>query len=575
MTNLVKTIKVLFLAGVVLTATSCEDFMSTESNRYMEVEDNLINSPNDTVYSILGILYQVQQIADKYVLMGELRGDLLDVTSKTKADVRSLNNHSVDPATSDFTDTSDFYAIINNCNYFISRADTSVSVRGLKSFVREVHAAKTIRAWTYLQLGLNYGKVRYFSDPILSVDDLNKNLPELSVEQLVDTLIAELHTLNPLVNVEIPLYGSINDVATRYLFINTRFLMGDLYLWRGGMKQDVADYENAARYYSRLILDGELELRDFSVSWINDTYKSTFDTWSSIFLNSTSSFEVISLIKLTNSTYNGTRSELNIMSENQELTISSAYQALSDQQMYALRESSGTVKYTTGDLRIKGALVNNNIDINNTPDPTAIPVQVIRKFRQNNIMIYRRALLYLRYAEAVNRAGKPSLAFAVLKYGLKATVLSNPAFVSPGDIVNAEPYVTVFNNPLFNSNSAVHSRGSGNSPFNAFYIIPDYTRTETYNDILGNDSVGKATSPLILAQAEADSILFVENAICDELALETAMEGNRFHDLMRLSIHRNDPAFLADKVAKKHTTNYSQYFNLLSNKQNWYLPMRN
>lgn len=35
--------------------------------------------------------------------------------------------------------------------------------------------------------------------------------------------------------------------------------------------------------------------------------------------------------------------------------------------------------------------------------------------RAKQVLIYRKALLYLRYAEALNRAGKPNAAFAVIK----------------------------------------------------------------------------------------------------------------------------------------------------------------
>lgn len=56
MNKIISTIKVLILSGVLLTASSCEDFMSTDSNRYMSEEDNLLNSPNDTVFSVMGIL---------------------------------------------------------------------------------------------------------------------------------------------------------------------------------------------------------------------------------------------------------------------------------------------------------------------------------------------------------------------------------------------------------------------------------------------------------------------------------------------------------------------------------------
>ena len=55
------------------------------------------------------------------------------------------------------------------------------------------------------------------------------------------------------------------------------------------------------------------------------------------------------------------------------------------------------------------------------------------------------------------------------------------------------------------------------------------------------------------AVALQDSIDWVEQKIFEEMAAETAYEGNRFFDLLRISHHRADhPAFMAEKVAAKY-----------------------
>ena len=129
-------------------------------------------------------------------------------------------------------------------------------------------AVRTIRAWTYLQLGLNYGKVRYFNKPILSVDDLKNNNTELDTEQFIDTLIADVLSLNPLTNNTLPKY------AGTVVFVNPLFLLGDLYLWKASRSQLQSNFENAAFYYSKLIEKGYLITDDYSVNWMNDRYES-------------------------------------------------------------------------------------------------------------------------------------------------------------------------------------------------------------------------------------------------------------------------------------------------------------
>jgi hypothetical protein len=74
-----------------------------------------------------------------------------------------------------------------------------------------------------------------------------------------------------------------------------------------------------------------------------------------------------------------------------------------------------------------------------------------------------------------------------------------------------------------------------------------------------------------------DTILAVEDLICDEMALELAFEGTCFADLTRIARHRNESGvfgatfgsqWLARKLAYKHPA-----VSLLDEK-NWYLPFK-
>jgi hypothetical protein len=169
------------------------------------------------------------------------------------------------------------------------------------------------------------------------------------------------------------------------------------------------------------------------------------------------------------------------------------------------------------------------------------------------IMIYRVATLYLRYAEAVNRAGKPNLAFAVLKHGMNPESLVVDTIVPRHEKYSAYTEsggtwidYTNFSNIAFEQNIGVHSRGCGNMDRATDYIIPALS-------------------------SKQDSILYVEDKIVEELALETAFEGSRFQDLMRIAMRRNDPAFLANKIAAKHTGNVEAIRSKLMDQNNWYL----
>lgn len=565
-------IKLFTVAVLLLSVASCADFMDSDTNSYLSSDEQQINSPNDTVYSILGILTKVHQLVGKNVLVGEVRADMMDVTDNTSEEIRALNNFSVNATTSTFANVKDYYSVINNCNYFIQKADTSITVRQQNIFKREVDVAKAIRAWTYLQLGMNYGKVVYYTEPILSVADMQKDYPELTPEQLIDVLIAEILSIEPTKDTPLPQYGNIDGVASQYLFINPLFVLGDLYLWKASFTHNNFDYESAATYYAKLIEMKKLTTWTNSVYWRSVTFTDYGNNWSELLINTNNGSELISAAKLASSSYEGTMNDIEVLCSNYKLKASSVYNTLSSEQTYCYYYQDPatkvvTLKYTTGDLR-KKAVLNTQV-IDNYSNES---FDIIKKFEDNVFPIYRTGLLYLRYAEAVNRLGKPSLAFAALKYGLNITTLTSPGKVQSYELADLKPYFQFFlsGGTDYKENVGIHSRGSGNSTYNAFYMIPNYTRF--MDDGSGVQVV--TTDPTELANAKSDSIQFVENLLCDELALETTFEGNRFHDLMRISNHRNDPTFLAQKVAKKHGDNYSYYFDLLSNKKNWYLPTR-
>jgi hypothetical protein len=67
--------------------------------------------------------------------------------------------------------------------------------------------------------------------------------------------------------------------------------------------------------------------------------------------------------------------------------------------------------------------------------------------------------------------------------------------------------------------------------------------------------------------------LNIEDLIIAERALELAFEGKRWNDLVRVANRRNDPAYLANKVAAKFegTPYYDIVRNRLMNPENWYV----
>ena len=72
----------------------------------------------------------------------------------------------------------------------------------------------------------------------------------------------------------------------------------------------------------------------------------------------------------------------------------------------------------------------------------------------------------------------------------------------------------------------------------------------------------------------AYQIPLVEDLIINEMALEGSFEGYRFYDLMRVALRRNDPAYLANPIARRGGETNATLQALLMDQKNWYLPLR-
>lgn len=531
------------VVALALMSVSCSDFIEVDSNSVIPSDNYKITDRATARYTMFGILSQLKRVADKYVVVGELRGDLLTTTENSTQDLRDIAAFQADSLNAYHLE-SDLYGIINSCNYLLSRIDTAVVITNdegerEKVLKYEMAQATAIRAWAYLQLLLDYGTATYYTEPVTSVDQTVDGR-EMDIEALLPVLIADLQPWIPAdaeTREQMPDYGTVDRFASSQLFIPLRVLLGDLYLY-------VNDYEQAASMYYAHLLSNGLTVLARRNSWTDNTFSRESGNWTSLFSVAS---EMQTVIQCTDDYVDALSHLADIFSPKDDYLLAPSAAGLStwESQTYAY----GSSVSTQGDLRGPYGTYDY---VTVAKGATETEVAAVTKYKnlEQTAVLYRTSTVYLRYAEAINRLGKYNMAFALLKYGLNREKLLVPSYVPASEFTDEEGQVIDFldfgqgnlnYNQVFASNAAMHSRGCGEriSDFRSYAI-----------------------------ESGMDSLLFVENQLLTEMALETGYEGNRFADIFRIGRHRADPAFVAATIARRDPSLEA----LLQDEQRWYLP---
>lgn len=576
------------LLTLLFTLNSCSDFFDQDSTYIIDAEKDHLNNATDTIYSLTGILNKVQAIADRTILLGEARGDLMTVTDATPADLRAVANFTIGDDNM-YNNPLDYYAIINNCNYFIAKADIELkNNRNQFIFKKEYAEVKAIRAWTYLQLVTTYGRVPFVTEPIMTKEESERSYPMYDIKQVCNYFINE-DNLQDLVEDEMPDYGIIKSLPSKNFLFPVRLVLADLYLW-------AENYYEAAKYYHDFIINrngksGIYPTTTYSVRWLDtdwDGYNYSWESYtfrSSVEESTASDNELITMIPMDSIPSEGHYSQLrNIFNSTTQndykvsLVPSNKIINLSESQVYCYNDQGNVtyatttkVKEMTGDLRLSQAWETEK-NVSKSTGGT-YDYQYIYKYQTKHVHVYRRTLVYLRLAEALNRAGYPRYAFQILSSGVNTEVLQDSIIphyradslkimedfnfpgtrlssISSAYVANSSPY----RDGIIEVNTiGIHSRGSGFTPANEYYQMP-------YNPNI--------TDPAEQIAWQQDK---VEEMIIDEEALEFAFEGYRFYDLLRVALRRNDPAWLEKKIQGRNGNAPSGVSVDLKDQNNWFL----
>ena len=591
-----------------VTLSACSDFFDQEAEQIIFADDSHLNNATDTVYSVTGIMKKLQAIADRTILLGEVRGDLVDVTNVASSDPRDMALFNVGDDNK-YNQPSDYYAVINNCNYFVAHADTALkNNRNEYIFMKEYAAVKAIRAWTYLQLVLNYGAVPFYTEPILTKAQSEADYPQYRLEDVCKYFINDLLPLAAQYGNEYPYYGYIAGNNSRFFWFPINIVLGDLNLWLASSTGQTNYYREAALRYYKYISErnGQASAYPVGITYMSYSPKSSDTRMPDHYQGSLLDFvggtpswsantELITVIPSDTLAAEENYSELstlfysNLERNNLQVSLvpSTAMFKISDSQAHCRLNSSATVatyipeglpNHLSGDLRLYNAYSTGYRTLQSTGE--RVETQYLYKYFPDdpNIRIYRRMMVYLRLAEALNGAGYPRMAFSILSTGLNDKVLKDDVYpyysqsdstwisqisfpTSRYGIYDEDKYVERSSPSDTYNTMGIHSRGSGWTPMNEFYQLPE-------------DSLLTAEELTAVQQQFVDSLILNENA------LELAFEGTRYYDLMRYALRQSDPGqtmakFIYARRGEENTgAMRGEIKKDLADPRNWYLQWK-
>ncbi|MGQ1786074.1 hypothetical protein [Saccharicrinis sp. GN24d3] len=507
--------------------TSCDDILDVDPEEVLLTEDYLGDDKIEARSALFGVLSQMQDATEQYVILGELRADLMDVASGAKDELRKINSHNISEDNS-YVDPTNLFSIVNNCNYALQRMDTVAYENELLTYYVSI---LRVRTWAQIQIMTNYGKLPYMVEPVESTEDLEDNYPVLTIAQGVDSLI---NNLLPYSNID-----NVSDLGVGSTIPVNDLLLGDLYLWGGNYVMAATYYKQFLDYYVNEAgsLYNLTSTYGVTYSGKNGNYSVNKNNWANIFAEENpGSSEYIMLTR-----YYDDYRQYNTAYETLTTEVKPSAALISNWSVqYKYYDD---LAYEQGDNRILGSYIGEGEEAR------------IAKYDYDYFMFQRASHVYLKYAEAINAAGYPAHALAVINQGVfdDAVTVGAPRFTG-----NTQDFLNFTQDE---------------------YVITNSSGLQTGGNLGIRGRVGMA--PLEIDETAAtltDSIGQVASFILNEAALETAFEGNRYSDLVRASLNFNDASILAKAVASKYTAvgdlgTAATMEQKLSDQANWFLPL--
>jgi len=588
-------IGLLFLPTVLL--TSCIDANTLEVLNEKDTFRNIADAKN----SVKGLYGKVMELAEQTVVLNELRADLMDVTTNADQDLQDIS-YFTSNASNPYVNTVPYYSVVQNCNDILAHFNrmkqnhlfTDDEYNELYSDVM------TVRCWTYFQLGTLFGRIPYVTEPINSLDDLN--LPAstyVTLDQLIPTLIEAMESLPTLEQYSNAsgMNSTFNGHNLANYFINKRCFLSELYLW----DNRYYDAAKTIRDFHRIVESNSMKYKNYS--WV---YQGSFVGSFAITYTRYLGNDVNSLVNLWSLMYfypmensYATNEHITCMTFDKSFEPTYPFIRLFGDQgagKYLLKPSQNVIDNFWGSQVQSNGYVFDGRGLGGSYSNNAQGQPVITKYLYDYVpskpyevtgrwYIYRSGTLNLLYAEACNRYAelggiengdtlKPKSAYrnltrAFLNNGLGAAF----SFRKP-------------NGTAYPGDSMSVSGWTGGQYFADPFDFDARTTDVPWNRGAWRSQTGiRSRASLVSVRYDTTTttlseVRFWEKSILDELALESAFEGHRWTDILRIAKRWNKEEagtgtkLLNDLIGAKFAKNGKAAPVFLDDESNWYLPTK-
>ena len=605
-------IKIIGFIVLAITLLSCEKYFHPEQDLVIKNE-NMFTSWEE--YRSVGLgLYALQQnLFKQIIILGELRGDLLNITENASPDLVEVYNFNISKENT-YSSPYNFYNLIAQCNNLIRQLqkahpevlDKSIDITNYDLLYGEVLC---MQAWAYFNAVRIYQKVPYIPESLNTIQEIRNyvNSPLNYIDSMDYVYGSNGAVIDTIVNKPVSLekryfdMETVIDTFTNILENKIKAVGVDYSIDNG----DVSWRATVWNEFARHALLGEMYL--FDLNYIkalgnfmkilnNDSYigsnirfgldaKFSNNKWQNIFTGIDPDEHIMTLWY--NSSYRQTNELQSMFSPfipNKYMLKPTKYCVDSWEAIWKnynisyagggqpLDSTKVTYPGIPGDFYrgygVSYAYVKNGkiMDIETVKDMLNEKLEK-NDLKVKNIMkgvdtiVYKYSIGKTSFSSdasfIIYRAADIHL-YTALIYGLmnipgvSSSTLTGLAILNTGSNFGIKGPLGVRGRVGF---------GSGNAAItvsNVIYFHDPYTNEITGYKDLSADDLGKR--------------LYISDKIMEERVRELAYEGKRFYDLMLMARITNDNSYLADKVASKFSGPEKEGIRAkLMDSNNWYI----